>query len=33
LITQRLVERGHDARVIRKVLGENLLRVIHTVLG
>ncbi len=33
LITQRLVERGHDARVIRKVLGENLLRVIHAVLG
>jgi len=33
LITQRLVERGHDAKVIRRILGENLLRVIHTVLG
>ncbi|MFN3981271.1 MAG: dipeptidase, partial [Caldilinea sp.] len=33
LITQRLVERGYDVRVIRKVLGENLLRVIRAVLG
>ena len=33
LITQRLVERGHDARVIRQILGENYLRVIRTVLG
>jgi membrane dipeptidase len=33
LITQRLVERGHDSRVIRKILGENLLRVIDAVLG
>jgi membrane dipeptidase len=33
LITQRLVERGHDAITIRKVLGENLLRIIRTVLG
>ncbi|MFO7634398.1 MAG: dipeptidase, partial [Caldilinea sp.] len=32
LITQRLVERGHDSKVIRKILGENLLRVIDTVL-
>jgi membrane dipeptidase len=31
LITQQLVERGHDSRVIRKILGENLLRVIQTV--
>ena len=33
LITQKLVERGHDPKVIRKILGENLLRVIRTVLG
>lgn len=33
LITQRLVERGHDSKVIRKILGENLLRVINAVLG
>lgn len=33
LITQQLVERGHDAKVIRKILGENLFRVIHAVLG
>lgn len=33
LITQQLVERGHDPRVIRKILGENLLRVIRSVLG
>lgn len=33
LITQKLVERGHDPKVIRNILGENLLRVIRTVLG
>lgn len=33
LITQRLVERGHDAGVIRKVLGENYLRVMREVWG
>ena len=33
LVTQKLVERGHDPKVIRKILGENLLRVIRTVLG
>ena len=33
LITQKLVERGHDAKVIRKILGENLLRVMQQVLG
>ncbi|MCS6827609.1 MAG: dipeptidase [Caldilinea sp.] len=33
LLTQRLVERGHDVKVIRKLLGENWLRVIRTVLG
>ena len=33
LITQKLVERGHEPKVIRKILGENLLRVIRTVLG
>ncbi len=33
LITQQLVERGHEPRVIRKILGENLLRVLRTVLG
>ncbi len=31
LITQRLVERGHNAHSIRKILGENLLRVIRSV--
>ncbi|MFZ1771557.1 MAG: membrane dipeptidase, partial [Caldilinea sp.] len=33
LITQKLVERGHHPGVIRKILGENLLRVMRTVLG
>jgi microsomal dipeptidase-like Zn-dependent dipeptidase len=33
LITQKLVERGHDAKVIRLILGENLFRVMRTVLG
>ncbi len=32
-ITQRLVERGHPERVIRQILGENLLRVLRSVLG
>lgn len=32
-ITQKLLERGHAPAVIRKVLGENLLRVIATVCG
>ncbi|MBE2240862.1 MAG: dipeptidase [Caldilineaceae bacterium] len=33
LITQKLVERGHHPSVIRKILGENLLRVMRAVLG
>ena len=32
-LTQKLVERRHDPKVIRKILGENLLRVIRSVLG
>ena len=32
-ITAKLVERGHSAVVIRKILGENLLRVFATVCG
>lgn len=33
LITQRLLERGHDVKTVRKLLGENWLRVIRAVLG
>lgn len=33
LITQKLVERGHDPRVIRQILGENLFRVMRIVMG
>lgn len=32
LITQKLVERGHDPRVIRQILGENLFRVMRIVM-
>lgn len=32
LITQRLVERGHAPKVIRQILGENLLRVMRIVM-
>lgn len=33
LITQKLVERGHDPRIIRQILGENLFRVMRIVMG
>ena len=33
LITQKLVERGHAATVIRRILGENLLGIVETVCG
>ncbi|HAJ38205.1 MAG TPA: peptidase [Chloroflexi bacterium] len=32
LITQRLLERGHDPKVIRQILGENLFRVMRIVM-